>query len=115
MTIVKKRLGGAVKYVKYSAATPGDTLAIGMFKGTEFVKAFDPKQPDVLQHTVIDEDGQEIKLNSAGQLNHIFRKVPPGTMIEVVYLGKEKIKINGRQVEANQFEVNELVDEAKTA
>lgn len=114
MTIVKKKLGASVKYVKYSAAAPGETLALGVYKGTELVKAYDPKQPDVPQHTVIDEDGTEVKLNSAGQLNHILRGVSPGTTIEVVYLGKEKIKSKtGRTVEANQFEVNELVDESE--
>lgn len=116
MTVVKKKLGASVKYVKYSEASPGQTLAIGTFKGTELVKAYDPKQPDVPQHTIIDEDGQEIKLNSAGQLNHILRGVSPGTTIEVVYLGKEKIKSKtGRVVEANQFEVNELCDEEQSA
>lgn len=116
MTVVKKKLGGSVKYVKYSAAAPGETIALGVYKGTELVKAYDPKQPDVPQHTVVDEDGQEIKLNSAGQLNHILRGVSPGTTIEVVYLGKEKIKSKtGRVVEANQFEVNELVDETEVA
>ncbi len=117
MTIVKKKLSAsAVKYVKYSEAKPGDTLALGTFKGTELVKAYDPKQPDVPQHTIIDEDGNEVKLNSAGQLNYILRNVQPGTPIEVVYLGKEKIKSKtGRVVEANQFEVNELLEEEATA
>lgn len=115
--LVRKKLGSnSVNYVKYSQAAPGDTLAIGTFKGTEMVKAYDPKQPDVPQHTIIDEDGTEFKLNSAGQLNHILKNVQPGTVIEVVYLGKEKIKAkNGRVVEANQFEVNELVDEAEAS
>lgn len=116
MTVVKKKLGASVKFVKYSAASPGETLALGVFKGTELVKAYDPKQPDVPQHTIVDEEGQEIKLNSAGQLNHILRGVSPGTTIEIVYLGKEKIKAkNGRTVEANQFEVNELVEEIEVA
>ena len=113
MTVVKKKLSASsVKYVKYSEAKPGDTLAIGTFKGTELVKAYDPKQPDVPQHTVVDEDGTELKLNSAGQLNYILKNVDPGTVIVVVYLGKEKIKSKtGRVVEANQFEVNELCED----
>lgn len=116
MTVVKRKISSVVKYVKYSEAKPGETVALGVFKGTDLVKAYDPKQPDVPQHTIIDEDGLELKLNSAGQLNHILRGVTPGTTIEVVYLGKEKIKSKtGRIVEANQFEVNELVDDAEVA
>jgi hypothetical protein len=116
MTVVKKKLSASVKYVKYSAAKPGETVALGVFKGTELVPAFDPTAPHVPQHTIIDEDGTEVKLNSAGQLNHILKSVEPGTPIEVVYLGKEKIKSKtGRVVEANQFEVNELVDEEDVA
>lgn len=111
MTVVKRKISGTSRYVKYSQLKPGETIVIGEFKGTEMVKAFDPKQPDVPQHTVLDEEGVEIKLNSAGQLNHILKNVPVGTCIEIIYLGKEKIKVNGRQVEANQFEVSELYDD----
>lgn len=113
MTVIRKKIGsGPVKYVKYSTAKAGDVLAVGVFQGTELVKAFDPKQPDVPQHTIVDEDETILKLNSAGQLNHLLKSVEPGSMIEVVFLGKEKIKSKtGRMVEANQFEVHELVEE----
>ncbi len=113
MTVLKKKLGtGTVKYVKYSAARPGETLALGEFKGTKMVPAFDPTAPNVPQHTVVDDEGNELKLGSAGQLNFILKNVEPGTNIEVIYLGKEKVKTKtGRTVEANQFEVNELLNE----
>jgi len=112
MTLVKKPVGGStVKYVKYSEAKPGDVIATGTFAGTSFVKAYDPKQPDVPQHTIIDESGISLKLNSAGQLNYLLKNVPEGSLIEVTYLGKEKIKgKNGKLVEANQFEVHELIE-----
>jgi hypothetical protein len=97
MTVIKKKIGGgSVRYVKYSEAKPGDVLAIGNFIGTELVKAYDPKQPDVPQHTILDEEGTSLKLNSAGQLNFLLKSVEAGTLIEV---------------EANQFEVSELVEE----
>ncbi len=113
MTLIRKKVGsGTVKFVKYSTASPGDVLATGIFQGSELVKAYDPKQPDVPQHTIVDEDENILKLNSAGQLNYLLKNVEPGTLIEVVYLGKEKIKgKNGRMVEANQFEVHELIEE----
>ena len=106
---VKKKLSGSVRYVKYSEAKPGDVLVIGTFQGTEQVPAYDPKQGLVPQHSFVDEDEQIVKLNSAGQLNYALKNATPGQMIEVIYLGKEKVKTKtGRLVEANQFEVNAL-------
>lgn len=113
MTLIKQKIeAGKVKYVKYSKAKPGDILATGTFEGTSLVKAYDPSQPEVPQHTILTEDGLTLKLNSAGHLNYLLRDVQQGSLIEIVYLGKEKIKLKtGRTVDSNQFEVHRFVEE----
>lgn len=112
-TIVRKKISSAgnVKFVKYSELKAGETLVVGFFQGTELVPSYD-KKSQVPQHTFVDEDEKIVKLNSAGQLNAILKNVQPGAFLEVTFLGKEKIKTkDGRQVEANQFEVHELEDQ----
>jgi len=111
-TLVKKKIGsGSVRYVKYSEAKPGDTLVVGTFQGTELVPSYD-KKSEVPIHTFVTEDEEIVKLNSAGQLNKLLSMVQPGTTLEVTFLGKEKFKSkDGRTLYANQFEVNELVEE----
>ena len=109
-TFVKQKVSIAsnVRYVKYSEAKPGDVIAVGIFKGTEQVPSYD-KSTTVPLHSIVSEDGEIIKLNSAGQLNKIFSLVQPETLVEVTFLGKEKFKSkDGRVLTANQFDVSQL-------
>lgn len=115
MTIVKRKISGVCKYVKYSLLQPGETVVIGEFKGTEMVCGYKSTVANSPQHTFIDGDGEEIKLNSAGQLNRILSSVPVGTLLEVIFLGKEQVSLNGRTVPVNQFEVSELYDDEAVA
>jgi hypothetical protein len=105
-TLVRKKLV-APKYVKYSQLKAGDVVAIGIFIGTEQVDNF-TRTAKVPQHTIQDtETGAITKLPSAGQLNWAMSQLEAGTMVEVIFLGKEKFKNKqGLMVDSNQFEIN---------
>ena len=109
-TLVRKKIV-APKYVKYSQLKAGDLAAIGIFIGTEEVDNF-TKTAKVPQHTIQDQEtGAITKLPSAGQLNWALSNVEPGTLIEVIFLGKEKIKNKqGLTVDSNQFEINTFTE-----
>ncbi len=113
MTVVRKKVGssGAVRFVKFSESKPGDVLVTGTFQGTQLVDSFDGSKKVPL-HTFLTEDGETVKLNSAGQLDKNLENVTPGSVLEITFLGKESFKSkDGRKLTANQFEVHELVED----
>lgn len=115
MTIVKKKLEtGITKFVKYSTLTQGDLVVCGKFLGTEEVPKYKakPKDPLVPQHKFLDDEGNTVILNSAAKLDKILQKVETGTLLEVVFLGKETFTDKSGDVfPVNCFEVSELEEE----
>ena len=112
MTFVRKPAikENKVVFVKYSQSKPGDVLAIGRYDRVDMVPAYDPTKGLVALHTIINEDGQEIKLNHTTKLSNALAAVGIGNYVEVIFLGKEpfKDKVTGRTLSANQFEVTPL-------
>jgi hypothetical protein len=113
MTIVKRKVESTPKkYVKYSELKPGATVVVGNYLGSPLVPNF-AKDGEVPEHQFQDEDGNITALNSAGQLNFLLAKVEIGSLVEVLYLGKESItRKNGQKTKANQFEVSILEEQS---
>lgn len=111
----KVKVGGAIRYVKFSQAKPGDVLVLGMFEGTKQVPKYKGRDGETVpQHNFKTEDGTIVALGSAGQLNFLMRDISVGSLVEVVFLGKQEYKDRrtGKMETANQFEVNVFEVEA---
>ena len=98
-----------IKYPKYTEAQKGDILVkSGTYKGTREGKFG-------TLHDFIQEDGQQVTLNSAGQLDWLLENhAPLGSKCNVIFQGKVKLTTGtfaGK--EANQFEL-QVDDEAFT-
>jgi hypothetical protein len=105
----KVKLSGQTKWVKYSTSKPNDVLVLGVFEGTTQVPKYKGKDGEtVAQHNFKTEDGENIALPSAGQLNFLMKDIPVGALVEVVFLGKQEYKDrrSGKMETANQFEVS---------
>jgi hypothetical protein len=96
---------GDIKYVSASRLAKGDIAVEGIYIGT---------QPNTLEPTKLDfrfedrKDRSKITVvNQAGNLKTRMQAVNPGDLIQVVYMGKEKVtkgKLAGKEV--HQFELN---------
>lgn len=112
MTIVKRKIEASQtkKYVKYSELKPGATVVVGQYIGSPMVPNY-AKDGEVPEHQFQTDEGITA-LNSAGQLNYLLTKIELGSVVEIIYLGKESItRKNGQKTKANQFEVSILEEE----
>ena len=96
---------GDITYVSASKLKKGDIAVTGIYAGT---------QPNTMEPTKLDfrfesmEDRKKITVvNGAGNLKTRMSDINPGDLVQVVYLGKEKIvkgKLAGKEV--HQFSLN---------
>lgn len=114
MTVIRKEVGSNnIKYVKYTESKPGEVIASGIFEGSVKVPGFQNRGPDVLQHSVLSDEGVSLKLRHSGQLDYKLSAIPAGAYIEVTFLGKEKVNIKGALTDVNQFKVEILTEESE--
>jgi hypothetical protein len=108
MTVIKTKVAlPRPTYVKYSEAKQGQTLVVGTFLGSKLVPNFN-KDGEVPAHQFETDEGLTI-LNSASDLNKQLEQVTEGQVVEVVFLGTEKLKNKkGQPYKANKFEVSIL-------
>lgn len=111
MTVIKtKVVPPKPTYVKYSEAQPGQTLVLGTFEGSKLVPNFN-RDGEVPAHYFNTDDGTVV-LNSASDLNKQLQHVDEGDVVEIVFLGAEKLKNQkGQPYKLNKFEVSKLTKE----
>lgn len=81
--------------------TPGKVIE-GIFEGT--TSRPDREDPNKLQYQHhIDIDGVTTSIYGTGQLNYLMNSIPPGTLIRITYMGKEKVE--GYKKKLHQFKV----------
>ena len=94
-------------FVKYSESKPGQTLVVGEFLGSQSVQNYQ-KTMEVPLH-VFNTDSGEVCLNSSRELDNLLQQVEIGQIVDVTFLGKEKIKNKaGLTLTQNKFEVSIL-------
>jgi hypothetical protein len=107
------KTGGGVTYIKAKElAEKGFTgvVATGVFTGT-LPNQFNADKPNIkIEALDENEDGtrETIVINAAGNLTYRMSSVPVGTIVQISYLGQEKMKsdnkaLNGKLV--HQFDV----------
>lgn len=108
-TFVRK---GALKPVtsnslKMSDFKADDVIVVGRFDGIEeVVNPKDGKTFDVLHFT--DLDGKEVKVNSVAALKAYFPADRVGIKVEIIFLGKHKVKTAKGVVDKNEFAISEI-------
>ena len=108
-TFVRK---GALKPVssnsiKVSELKAEDVVVIGRFDSIEEVtNPKDGKKFEVLHFT--DLEGREVKVNSVAALKAFFPADRAGIKVEVIFLGKHKVKTAKGIVDKNEFSISEI-------
>lgn len=93
--------------IKISELKPEDTVVVGRFEGVEEVtNPKDGKKFDVLRFT--DLEGKEIKINSVAALKAYFPPERAGIKVEIIFLGKHKVKTAKGVVDKNEFSISEI-------
>jgi hypothetical protein len=80
--------GGAVRFVKYAEANPGDILVAGWYTGKRQSKFGENKY----DYEFTTEEGEKVVLNGAGHLAFQMANVKLGMWTEVEYVCKDVIK-----------------------
>lgn len=115
MTVEKIKVGGMVKYVKWTDKQPNDVLVVGEYLGEIEVPKYKGKIGETTPaHRFKLADGSIAQLGSAGQLNYLLREAKElldtqsPCLVEVVFLGKEEYtnKRTKKVESANQFQVS---------
>ena len=110
---VDENKGGSIRYVKAKELAESGfkgVVAEGVFVGTT-ENQFNADKPNIkIESLDENEDGTRAVtiINAAGNLNYRMRQIKVGDVIQVSYLGQEKMKsdnkaMNGKLV--HQFEV----------
>jgi hypothetical protein len=98
-----KEIGGQKKYFKYADCKPGDVLVDG-----KFLRDFQGKYG--IQWEYLDNSGEVVVLNSAGQLNYkMDAYVSPGDMVQIIYEGMitlDKGPMSGK--DSHQFKLIDM-------
>lgn len=100
---VGNEIGGRKIYCKYAEKKPGDVLVDG-----KFLRDFQGKYG--IQWEYLDNSGEVVVLNSAGQLNYkMDAYVNPGDMVQIVYEGMitlDKGPMSGK--DSHQFKLIDM-------
>lgn len=112
MTKIKVPLTGVEdnsRLIEYKNLNKGDCVVVGRLLEKNTVTSKDGN--NFLLYTFETEEGEKVKIFGTGQLNFILKTVEIGTLLEIIYLGKESTKLKtGMSALAHQFEVSALQD-----
>lgn len=90
--------------IKVSELKAEDLVVAGRFDGVdEVTNPKDGKKFEVLRFT--DTDGKEVKVNSVAALKAYFPPERAGIKVEVIFLGKHKVKTAKGIVDKNEFSI----------
>lgn len=110
--IVKRKLEARKDYVEFKSLKAGDVVVIGKLINKEMVSghpSFSDPNKLLPKYTFEDLDTKEhVVVNSATKLDWIMKDVEIGTLLQIIFLGRQSFVSKGKMGSGFAFDVQEL-------